>query len=96
MNLPDFSTATPKAIAMDLDETTLNSNARLDERTSTVLHAVHAIGIPMIIATSRPKRVLQTLVGDDILKITSIVQMNGTIAHGNAGLTGSFKPEMSV
>ena len=96
MNLPDFSTATPKAIAMDLDETTLNSNARLDERTSTVLHAVHAIGIPMIIATSRPERVLQTLVGDDILEITSIVQMNGTIAHGKAGLTGSFKHEMSL
>jgi len=96
MNLPDFSTATPKAIAMDLDETTLNSNVRLDERTSTVLHAVHAIGIPMIIATSRPERVLPTLVGDDILEITSIVQMNGTIAHGKAGLTGSLKHEMSL
>ena len=50
----------------------------------------------MIIATSRPERVLPTLVGEDILEITSIVQMNGTIAQGKAGLTGSLKCEMSL
>jgi HAD superfamily hydrolase (TIGR01484 family) len=81
---------------MDLDETSLNSNARLDERTSAALHAVHASAIPMIIATSRPERVLPTLVGDDILEITSLVQMNGTIAHGKAGLIGSLKHEMNL
>ena len=96
MNLPDFSSEIPKAVAMDLDETTLNSNTRLDERTRTALHAVQAVGIPMIIATSRPERVLPTLVGEDILEITSIVQMNGTIAQGKAGLTGSLKCEMSL
>ena len=47
MNLPDFSSEIPKAVAMDLDETTLNSNTRLDERTRTALHAVQAVGIPM-------------------------------------------------
>ena len=81
---------------MDLDETTLNSNARIDDRTRAALHSVHAIGIPMIIATSRPERVLPTLVGDDILEITSIVQMNGTIAQGKAGLTGFLKRVMSI
>jgi Cof subfamily protein (haloacid dehalogenase superfamily) len=96
MNLPDFSSSSPKAIAMDLDETTLNSNARIDDRTRTALHSVHAIGIPMVIATSRPERVLPTLVGEDILEITSIVQMNGTIAQGKAGLTGFMKREMSL
>jgi HAD superfamily hydrolase (TIGR01484 family) len=96
MNLPDFSSSSPKAIAMDLDETTLNSNARIDDRTRAALHSVHAIGIPMIIATSRPERVLPTLVGDDILEITSIVQMNGTIAQGKAGLTGFLKRVMSI
>lgn len=91
MNLPDFSSHTPKAVALDLDETALNSSARLTERTRSALHAVHELGLPLIIATSRPERVLPVLVGDDILEITSLVQMNGTIATGRAGLTGSLK-----
>lgn len=76
---------------MDLDETTLNSSARLAERTRLALHAVHELGLPLIIATSRPERVVPALVGDDILEITSLVQMNGTVASGRAGLTGSIK-----
>ncbi len=91
MNLPDFSSGTPRAVAMDLDETTLDSNARLADRTRAAIHAVHDIGLPMIIATSRPERVLPTLVGDDVLAITSLVQMNGTIATGRAGLDGDVK-----
>jgi HAD superfamily hydrolase (TIGR01484 family) len=94
LSLPDFSSGTPRAIAMDLDETTLDSNARLADRTRAAIYAVHEIGLPMIIATSRPERVVPTLVGDDILAITSLVQMNGTIATGRAGLVGSVKHEM--
>ena len=90
MNLPDFSKQTPRAIALDLDETTLNSNAKLNDRTHAVLHAVHELAVPIIIATSRPKRVLPALVGDDILEIASVVQMTGTVAVGKAGLTGKF------
>jgi Cof subfamily protein (haloacid dehalogenase superfamily) len=96
LNLPDFSAATPKAVALDLDETTLNSQARLADRTRDALHAVHEIGLPLIIATSRPARVLPKLVGDDILEITSLVQMNGTIATGRAGLVGSVKRHMDM
>ena len=91
MKLPDFGSHTPTAVALDLDETTLNSSGRLADRTRLALHAVHEIGLPLIIATSRPERVLPTLVGDDILEITSLVQMNGTVATGRAGLTGSLK-----
>ena len=91
LKLPDFGSHTPKAVALDLDETTLNSSARLADRTRSALHAVHPLGLPLIIATSRPERVLPTLVGDDILEITSLVQMNGTVATGRAGLTGSLK-----
>ncbi|NQW20542.1 MAG: HAD-IIB family hydrolase [Chloroflexi bacterium] len=96
MNLPDFSATVPKAIAMDLDETMLNSRGRLDERARVALHAVHRVGMPMIIATSRPERVLPTLVGDDVLEITSLVQMNGTVALGNAGLIGAIKHSMNL
>jgi hydroxymethylpyrimidine pyrophosphatase-like HAD family hydrolase len=85
MNLPDFSSQTPRAIAMDLDETTLNSDAKLAERTRVAIHAVRQLGLPVIIATSRPERVLPVLVTDDVLQITSLVQMNGTIAEGKAG-----------
>ena len=91
MKLPDFATETPLAIALDLDETTLGSNSRLTGRTRRALHSVRAAGLPIIIATSRPERVLPVLVGDDILQITSLVQMNGTVATGRAGLTGSFR-----
>lgn len=81
---------------MDLDETTLNSNAELDDRTRAAIHNVHKLGLPIVIATSRPERVLPTLVGDDILEITSLVQMNGTIAEGKVGLTGSLKRSMNL
>jgi hypothetical protein len=96
LNLPDFVSYTPKAVALDLDETTLNSSARLTERTRLALHAVHELGLPLIIATSRPERVLPVLVGDDILEITSLVQMNGTIATGRVGLTGSLKRTLEL
>lgn len=91
MNLPDFTTGTPLAVAIDLDETTLDSNFQLAGRTRRALHAVYDAGLPIVIATSRPERVLSVLVGDDILEITSLVQMNGTIATGRAGLSGSFR-----
>jgi hypothetical protein len=96
LNLPDFSKQTPRAIALDLDETTLNSNARLNDRTRAVLHAVHKLAVPIIIATSRPERVLPALVGDDILKISSVVQMNGTVAIGKAGLAGKFNRNLDL
>ena len=96
MKLPDFSSQTPRAVALDLDETTLNSKAQLSDRTRAALHAVHSIGLPLIIATSRPERVLGALVGDDILEITSLVQMNGTIAEGRQGLAGSHKYLMDM
>jgi HAD superfamily hydrolase (TIGR01484 family) len=96
VKLPDFSSQTPRAVALDLDETTLNSKAQLSDRTRAALHAVHSIGLPLIIATSRPERVLGALVGDDILEITSLVQMNGTIAEGRQGLAGSHKYLMDM
>lgn len=96
MNLPDFSKQTPRAIALDLDETTLNSNAKLTDRTRAVLHTVHELAVPIIIATSRPKRVLPALIGDDILEISSVVQMNGTVAVGKAGLTGKFNRTLDL
>ena len=96
MNLPDFSNQTPRAIALDLDETTLNSRARLNDRTRDVLHAIHKLTVPIIIATSRPQRVLSTLVGDDILEISSLVQMNGTVATGRAGLHGHFTKNLDL
>ena len=83
-------------MALDLDETTLNSHARLADRTREALHAVHDLGVPLVIATSRPERVLVALVGNDILEITSLVQMNGTIATGQAGLEGSVKRHMDL
>lgn len=96
MMLPDFSSSTPLAVAMDLDETALNSQSRLDARTRSAIFDLHSLGLPIVIATSRPERVLPILVGDDVLAITSLVQMNGTISHGRSGLSGSFKHSINL
>ncbi|MDA1279099.1 MAG: HAD hydrolase family protein [Chloroflexi bacterium] len=96
MNLPDFSTDTPLAVALDLDETTLDSSSRLADRTRIAIRAVRDAGLPVIIATSRPERVLPVLVGEEIKRITSLVQMNGTVATGRAGLSGSYRWPINV
>jgi len=96
LQLPDFSNQTPKAVALDLDETTLNSKTELTDRTRNAIHAVVGIGLPVVIATSRPERVLPVLIGEDIMEVTSLVQMNGTIAEGRHGLSGGVRYEIAI
>jgi Cof subfamily protein (haloacid dehalogenase superfamily) len=91
LHLPDFSNQTPKAVALDLDETTLNSKTELTDRTRSAIQDVISVGVPVVIATSRPERVLPVLIGEDIMEVTSLVQMNGTIAEGRNGLSGSIR-----
>lgn len=96
LSLPDFLHDRPKAIALDLDDTTLDSNCRLNARTHSAIEAAYDAGFPIIIATSRPERVLPILIGEDVLEISSLVQMNGTIATGKAGLHGKFHTAINI
>jgi hypothetical protein len=54
LNLPVFPT--PKAVAIDLDGTLLDSQTRLSSRSRSALESCLEPGIPAIIATSRPAR----------------------------------------
>lgn len=91
MNLPDFSNHRPRAIALDLDGTALNSNSEMSDRTSNAVMRLIEGKFPVIIATARPERVISTLVGPEIARRASLVQMSGASAHGREPLSGDFR-----
>lgn len=90
MNLPDFNKM-PRAIAIDLDGTLLNSQTQLSERNHRALEQCIAQGIPVIIATSRPARIFDRIFPSNLARSCSYVLMNGAIARGNPPLAGYFK-----
>lgn len=90
MNLPDFIQP-PKAIAIDLDGTLLNSKTELSERSRSALEQCLTQDIPVIIATSRPARIFNRIFPQDLASGCSQVIMNGAIAKGNPPLSGYFR-----
>ena len=77
-------------MALDLDGTTLDSRSHITARTERAIFALIDAEVPVVIATSRPERVLPVLVGDEITKRTSHVQLSGTVAKGRPPLSGNF------
>jgi hydroxymethylpyrimidine pyrophosphatase-like HAD family hydrolase len=90
MNLPVFSDKMPRAVALDLDGTALNSASRLSDRTSNAVLRLLDMGIPIVIATARPERVIHVLTGDEIAKRASLVHLSGAAALGRDPLAGTF------
>jgi len=90
MNLPKFEKM-PKAIAIDLDGTLLNSRTELSPRNRHALQTCIKKGIPVIIATSRPLRIFDRIFPGDLAIGCSLVAMNGAIAKGAAPLSGFYK-----
>ena len=88
MNLPDFSAITPRVVALDLDGTALRSDARMSERTRRAVLNVIGLGVPVVIATARPARVIPVLAGPEIAARASLVHMSGTAAEGRHPLRG--------
>ncbi|MDA0232021.1 MAG: HAD family hydrolase [Chloroflexi bacterium] len=88
MNLPDFSNSVPRAVALDLDGTALNSASRLSRRTASAVLALIDAGVPVVIATARPERVISVLTGPEIAARCSLVHMSGAAAVGRAPLSG--------
>ncbi len=91
MRLPDFPDATgrtPQAVALDLDGTALDSSSRLSGKTAWAVLELIDLGIPVVIATARPERVIPVLVGPEIAARCSIVHMSGTAAVGRHPLKG--------
>lgn len=89
MRLPHFDKY-PRAVAIDLDGTLLNSQSELSERNRKALLQCLDQGLPVIIATSRPFRTTRRLVGADIIDRCSLVLMNGAYARGRPPLSGEF------
>ena len=89
MNLPDFSNGVPRAVVLDLDGTALNSSSRLSPRTASAVLALIDTGMPIVIATARPERVIPVLTGPEIAARCSLVHMSGSAAVGRHPLSGS-------
>jgi len=72
-----------RAVALDLDGTTLNDAGELSTRTASTLRRVHDGGIHVIIATGRPTNALQPIVDALQLrgKATTCVNFNGAVAQ---------------
>jgi Cof subfamily protein (haloacid dehalogenase superfamily) len=94
MNLPDFETI-PRAIAIDLDGTLLNSQTQLSERNQRAVEHCITHGIPVIIATSRPARIFNRIFPQDLRQKCSYIVMSGSIAQGNPPLSGHHKEPLT-
>jgi len=93
MKLPNLKHS-PGAIAIDLDGTLLDSQARLSTRTHRALEQCLAQDIPIIIATSRPVRTFNRVFPKELAVGCSLAVMNGAIVIGNPPLSGYFKETM--
>lgn len=90
MNLPEFSEHIPQAIALDLDGTALDSSSRMSPRTSAAVIKLLNMGLPVVIATARPERVIHVLTGSEIANRASLVHLSGAAALGREPLAGSY------
>jgi len=90
LRLPVFHKM-PGAVAIDLDGTILNSEARLSERSREAIEECLAREIPVIIATSRPARTTRRALGDNLSDRCSLILMNGALALGVPPLSGEFR-----
>jgi Cof subfamily protein (haloacid dehalogenase superfamily) len=90
ITLPAFSHP-PKAVALDIDGTLLDSRGKLALRTSRAVAACLDRGLPVIIATSRPARAVRVLIGEELMNRCSLVMQNGAIGIGRAPLEGKIK-----
>jgi hypothetical protein len=63
----------------------------MSERTTRAVLAVIEHGIPVVIATARPARVVPVLTGPEIASRASLVHMSGATAHGRPPLAGDHR-----
>ena len=93
LRLPDFERC-PRAVAVDLDGTLLDSSSCLSERTRAAVEACMRQGIAVVVATSRPLRTMRRRVGADLADRCSLVLMNGALGMGRPPLAGSIREKI--
>jgi Cof subfamily protein (haloacid dehalogenase superfamily) len=80
----------PDAIIVDLDGTLLNSQHHLSMRNRQAIERCRTLGIPVVVATSRPERSVRRFLGPELTDGVSRVVLNGALAMGVAPLTGRY------
>lgn len=90
MNLPTFSIP-PRAIAIDLDGTLLNSQTLISGRNRRAVEACLEQGIPVIIATQRAARTVRRILGEELCDRCSLVLLGGALAIAAPPLSGYFR-----
>ncbi|MEX2431349.1 MAG: HAD family hydrolase [Dehalococcoidia bacterium] len=80
LSLPSFEMP-PKAVAIDLDGTLLNSAKIVSKRNLAALDACLDAGMPIVIATSRPARAVRRVLGEELLSRLGLVHMSGAAAQ---------------
>lgn len=81
----------PDAIAIDLDGTLLNSQTQISERNRLAINKCLERDIPIVLATSRPARLLRRILGTELMNGCSLVLQNGAIGIGAPPLSGRIK-----
>jgi Cof subfamily protein (haloacid dehalogenase superfamily) len=90
MNLPCLASL-PKAIAIDLDGTLLDSRSEISARNRKAIEHCLSKRVPVILATARTERSIIKLVGRDLSSNCSLITLNGAIVKGAQPLAGYFK-----
>jgi Cof subfamily protein (haloacid dehalogenase superfamily) len=85
----------PNAIAIDLDGTLLNTQTQVSSRNLSAIIKCLERSIPIVIATSRPARLLRRLIGEELMNRCSLVFQNGAIGIGAPPLSGRIKEIIS-
>lgn len=94
MYIPEFKTI-PKAIAVDLDGTLLNTSLQISPRNINALKKCFAMNIPVILATARAERAVHRLCTTEILNRCSLVLSNGAIIRGMPPLSGFYQQKLA-
>ncbi len=91
-----------KALIFDLDDTLLNSQKRIGEKTKRALIDCNEAGYRLIIATSRPIRAVRDFVDKETLSLFTTITLNGCVVYEpdaleqprTMGCLGSCYPEL--
>jgi len=90
VDLPNFSNP-PRAVAIDLDGTLLDSQTLLSERNRKAVEACIDKGIPVVIVTQRAARTVRRILGDEFCEKCSLVLLGGAFASATPPLSGYIR-----
>jgi len=79
-----------KAYVFDLDDTLLNREKRVGDKTRNTLIEVAHAGSKVIFATSRPERAVNRFIDAELLALTTLITLNGAILRESSTQVSRF------